>query len=137
MMKVNLHVSAPSGHDNEANQHYKVRTLRNVVPGYKLSMLTIPVTGRGDPQGCGTSRRHIFYIIGSQMAVRSTLRTGRPLPPRKIPGTHFCLRLRRPQGHDASGRIRSIEESNDVGNRTRDLPACSIVPQPPTLPRAP
>jgi hypothetical protein len=33
----------------------------------------------------------------------------------------------------------SIEKkSNDlIGNRTRDLPACSIVPQPTTLPRAP
>jgi hypothetical protein len=30
------------------------------------------------------------------------------------------------------------KKSNDlIGNRTRDLPACSIVPQPTTLPRAP
>jgi hypothetical protein len=29
----------------------------------------------------------------------------------------------------AAGRIRSIEKSSDlIGNRTRDLPACSIVP---------
>jgi hypothetical protein len=36
-----------------------------------------------------------------------------------------------------AGRIRSIEKSNDlIGIRTRDLPACSIVPQPVTLPRA-
>jgi hypothetical protein len=34
--------------------------------------------------------------------------------------------------------IRSIEKFNDlIGNPTRDLPACSIVPQPTTLPRAP
>jgi hypothetical protein len=32
----------------------------------------------------------------------------------------------------------SIEKSNDlIGNRTRDHSACSIVPQPTTLPRAP
>jgi hypothetical protein len=32
----------------------------------------------------------------------------------------------------------SIEKSNGlIRNRTRDLPACSIVPQPTTLPRAP
>jgi hypothetical protein len=32
------------------------------------------------------------------------------------------------------GRIRSTEISNDlIGNRTRDLLACSIVPQPTTL----
>jgi hypothetical protein len=32
-----------------------------------------------------------------------------------------------------AGRIRSIEKSNDIGNRTHDLPACGIVPQPATL----
>jgi hypothetical protein len=33
---------------------------------------------------------HIFYKIGSQMAVRlSVLRAGRPLPPGKISGAHF------------------------------------------------
>jgi hypothetical protein len=32
----------------------------------------------------------------------------------------------------------SLEKSNDlIGNGTRDLPACSIVLQPTTLPRAP
>jgi hypothetical protein len=46
-------------------------------------------------------------------------------------------RLSRPQGHSAAGRIRSIEKPNDlIGNWTRDLPACNIVPQPTTLPRA-
>jgi hypothetical protein len=31
-----------------------------------------------------------------------------------------------------------LKISNDlVGNRTRELPACSIVPEPTTLPRAP
>jgi len=28
-----------------------------------------------------------------------------PLPPGNIPGTHFCWRLSRPQGHSAAGRI--------------------------------
>jgi hypothetical protein len=33
--------------------------------------------------------------------------TRRPLfTPKKIPGTHFCYRLSRPQGHSAAGRIR-------------------------------
>ena len=32
----------------------------------------------------------------------------------------------------------SMKKSNDtIGNRTRDLPACSAVPQPTALPRAP
>jgi hypothetical protein len=34
---------------------------------------------------------HLRSSPGSQMAVRlSAPRAGRPLPPRKIPGTHFC-----------------------------------------------
>jgi hypothetical protein len=42
----------------------------------------------------------------------------------------------RPQGHSAAGRIRSIGNSSDlIGNRTRDLPVCSIMPQPTTLSR--
>jgi hypothetical protein len=53
--------------------------------------------------------------------------------PKDIPGTHFCYRLSRPQGHSAAGRIRSLEKSN----RTLDLPAYSIVSQPTTLSRAP
>jgi hypothetical protein len=67
-----------------------------------------------------------------------SLRRRPPFTPRKIPGTHFCQRLSRTQGHSTAARIRPIEKSNDlIGNRTRDLPACSIVPQPNTLPRAP
>ena len=54
-----------------------------------------------------------------------------PLPPGNIPGTHFCYRLSQPQGHSAAGRIMSMKNSNDtIGNRTRDLPACSAVLQP-------
>jgi hypothetical protein len=65
------------------------------------------------------------------MAVRlSALRAGRALHPRNLPGTHFCYRLSRPQGHSATGRIRSIEKIHLIGTRTRDLPVCSIVPQP-------
>ena len=61
-----------------------------------------------------------------------------PLPPGNIPGTHFCKRLSQPQGHSAVGRIMSMKNSTDtIGNRTRDLPTCRIVPQPTALTRAP
>jgi hypothetical protein len=51
-----------------------------------------------------------------------------PLPPGNTPGTRSCLRLSRPQGHSATGRIMSLKNSNDtIGNRTHDLPVCSIV----------
>jgi hypothetical protein len=74
------------------------------------------------------------------MVVRfSALRAGRqPFTPRKIPDTHFYKILSRPPGHSAAGRIRLIEKINNlIGNRTGDFQACSIVPQPTTLPRAP
>jgi hypothetical protein len=45
------------------------------------------------------------------------------LPPGNAPGTHFCQRLIRPQGHIATGRITSLKNSTDtIGNRTRELP---------------
>jgi hypothetical protein len=50
----------------------------------------------------------------------------------------YIQRLSRPQGHSAAGSIRQIEKSGDlIGNRIRDIPACSTMPQPTTLPRAP
>jgi hypothetical protein len=51
-----------------------------------------------------------------------------PLPRRKIPGTHFCSRLSRPQDRSATGRIMSIKNSDSIGNRSRDLPVCSAMP---------
>jgi len=52
-----------------------------------------------------------------------------PLPPGNTPGTHFCERLSRPQGHSATGKIMSLKNSNDIiRNRTRDLAVCSVVP---------
>jgi hypothetical protein len=52
--------------------------------------------------------------------------------------SRLCNFLCRHQGHSTAGSITSIEKSNDlIGNQTRDLPDCSTVPQPTTLPRAP
>jgi len=63
----------------------------------------------------------------------SALGTGRLYPQGNIPGTHFC----QPQGHSAAGRTMSMKNANEaIGNRTRDLPACSAVPQPTVPPAA-
>jgi hypothetical protein len=52
-----------------------------------------------------------------------------PLPPGSTPGTHFCWRLSWPQGHSVTDRNMSLKNSNDtIGNRTRNLPVCSVVP---------
>jgi hypothetical protein len=82
---------------------------------------------------------YIFKTVGSQMAVRlSILRAGCPLPHGRflvLLSVRSCVG---PKDHSAAGRIRSIEKSSDlIGSRTRGLPACGIVPQPTTLPRAP
>jgi hypothetical protein len=59
----------------------------------------------------------------------SALRTGHLYSLGNIPGTPFCRRLSRPQVHSAAGRIMPMKNSNGtIGNRTRDLPACSAVP---------
>ena len=66
----------------------------------------------------------------------SALRTGRLYsPPGNIPGTHFCSRLtKEPQ----CGRKNYANEKfrYTIGNRTRDLLACSAVPQSTEPPRA-
>ena len=73
-----------------------------------------------------------------KVVMLSALRTGRLYPPGNIPGTHFCYRLSRPQGHSAARRITSMKNSNDtIGNRTRDLPTYSVVPQTTAPPRTP
>ena len=73
-----------------------------------------------------------------KMVRLSVLRTGRLYPPGNIPGTHFCYRLSRPQGHSAARRIMSMKNSTDnIGNRTLDIPTRSPVPQQTAPQRAP
>jgi hypothetical protein len=103
---------------------------RATCPANVIKGEAIPVTDRGGPQGCETSR--LPHFLDNRLTDDGEVSlTRRPhFTPRKIPGTHFCWRLSRHQGHNAAGRIRSIKKSDDlIGNRTRDLPACSIVPQ--------
>ena len=72
-----------------------------------------------------------------KMVRLSALSTDRLYPPGNITGTHFCLRLSRPQGHSAAGRIMLMKNSNDtIGCQTRDLPARNTVCQP-TAPQLP
>ena len=52
------------------------------------------------PEG---SRNFMTTAQDGGKVVSLTQRT--PLPPGNAPGTHFCYRLSRPQGHSAIGRI--------------------------------
>ena len=91
-----------------------------------------PITGLDRPTGFQDVEAPRFQDSRHMKVVRlSALRTGHLYPPGNIPGTHFCYRLSQPQGHGAARRIMSMKNSNDtIGNRTRDLPTCSTVPQP-------
>jgi hypothetical protein len=73
------------------------------------------------------------------MAVRLSAYAPAALYPQEDSWYAFLLEAEStPQGHNAAGKIRSTEKSDDlIGNRTRDLPAFSIIPQPTTLTRAP
>jgi hypothetical protein len=70
----------------------------------------------------------------------SALPTGHPLPPPPPPVRFLVLisvkRLSWPQGHSMARRIRSFEKIHLIGTWSRDLPACSTVPQPTWLPHA-
>ena len=83
---------------------------------------------------------------GSQISKQSAFESGkivspthRPsLPPGNIPGTLFYYRLSQPQGHIAAERIMLMKNFKEtIGNRNRDLPAFSTVPQPTAPPHTP
>jgi hypothetical protein len=79
------------------------------------------------------------YTVGSQITVRlSALRAGRPLTP---PGKFLIVISVRgwvdPRAIVRLEGLGKLKKSTElIVTRTRDLPACSIVPQPTTLPRA-
>jgi hypothetical protein len=85
-------------------------------------------------QGCfarETATGPWYWPFTSKSRVRMNRVILPPLPSGNIPGTHFCWRLGRHRGHSAAGRIMSMKNSSDtIGNRSRDLPVCSSVPQP-------
>ena len=80
--------------------------------------------------------------LGSQISRQSTHEGGKvvspthrpPLPPRKYSWYSFLLEAE----STLARRIMSMKNCNDtIGDRTRDLPACSAVPLPTAPPRIP
>jgi hypothetical protein len=77
------------GSSNNAvhTSEYKAANVRMI----KVEGTASPVTGRGGPQGCETSR--LPYFLNNRLTNDSevvSLRRRPPFNPRKIPGTHFC-----------------------------------------------
>ena len=89
----------------------------------------VPLQAWSGPEG---SRKLTFqdFMTTAQDGSKVVSLTHRPpLLLGNTPGTLFCKMLSQPQGHSATGRIMSLKNSNDtIGNRTRDLPVCSVVP---------
>ena len=68
-----------------------------------------PVHGQVYLTNRKASLRLIFAVLLSVKTAGAAVFT----PPGKIPGTHLCWRLSRPQDHSAAGRINSMENSSD------------------------
>jgi hypothetical protein len=96
--------------------------LRNIYIVYVRKGKATPVTGHEDPYGCETSR--LSHYLNNRL-------TG---------GGEVVILMRRPpftlqKNSWYSFLLEAESKSNDlIGIRTHDLPACSIVPQPTTLP---
>jgi hypothetical protein len=89
----------------------------------------VPLPAWSGPEGSRKLRFPDFMTTAQDGGKVVSLTHRPPLPPGNTPGTHSCLRLSRLQDHSATGRIMSLKNSNDtIGNRTRDLPVCSVVP---------
>jgi hypothetical protein len=97
---------------------------------------TIPVTCLRSPQGCETSKIPNFLenLLTDGCEVVSLPR--RPsFAFRIISDTPLYERLSRSYCYSVAGKTKWIEKSSDLNEtRTRDLPACSLVPQPTTHP---
>jgi hypothetical protein len=100
------------------------RTTQLYMPG--MEIFVVPIKGREGPYICETSRLPHFFSLDSRLTdggevVSLTRRSLFTPPPRAI------VRM---EGLDKLKKIHLIEA------QTRDLPACSLVPQPITLPRS-
>jgi hypothetical protein len=111
---------------------YYMRLAVHILRLYVVSLgkgKAVPLQACSGPEG---SRKLRFpdYMTTAQDGGKVVSPTQRPpLSPGNAPGTHFCYRLSRPQGHSAIGRIMSMKNSNDtIWNPTSDLPICSTEP---------
>jgi hypothetical protein len=102
-------------------------------------LFSFPATGLERPLGLQKAEAPEFLNNQHMKVVRlSALCTGCLYPQEGFLVLISVKRLSRPQGHNATERIKSLKNSSDsTGNRTRDLLACSAVPQPTALLRTP
>jgi hypothetical protein len=96
----------------------------------------IPVTGHGGPQGCEKSR--FPHFLDNQLTDGGKVVSLTRRPPFAPPEDSWYSYLSRgwvdPRTIARLERLGTLKKIHLIGTRTRDLPACSIVPQPTTLP---
>jgi hypothetical protein len=81
-----------------------------VVVAVVVKSKAVPLQAWNGPEGSRKLRFPDFVTMAQDDGKVASL-THRPhLPPRNTPGTHFCQRLSRPQGHSAIGRNMSTEK---------------------------
>jgi hypothetical protein len=100
----------------------------------------IPVTGHEDPLGCETLR--LPHLLDNWLTYGGNVSLTRR-PPFTTPQGRFLVHISvrgwvNPRAIAWLEGLSKLKKSNDLtGNRTHDLLACSIVPQPTMLPRPP
>ena len=81
----------------------------------------VPLQARSGPEGSRKLRFPDFttaQVAGKVVNLKHQLH----LPPGNSPGTHFCQRPSRPQGHSAIGWMSTKNSNDTIWNRTSDLP---------------
>jgi hypothetical protein len=113
--------------DGQFINHYKYFLMLSLL--MKGKDKAVPLQAWSGPEGSRKLRFPDFMTTAQDGGKVISLTHRPPSFPGNTPGTHFYSRLSRSQGHSATGRIMSLKNSNDtIGNRTRNLPVCSVVP---------
>jgi hypothetical protein len=101
--------------------------------------LCIFITVHGGKYGCDMPRIPQVIDNRSQMAVRlPASRSGRSLPPRRFVVLISVRSWVDPRTILRLQALGQLKKCNDlIGTRTQDLPVCSVLLQPTTLPRSP
>ena len=107
-----LSTCAPDGH-----------TLIVYIYIYIYKGKSVPLQTQKDPERSRNLRFPDFVTTAQDGGKVVSLTHGRLYHPGNTPGTHFCSRLCRSQGHSAIGRIMPMKNSNyTIWNQTSDLP---------------
>jgi hypothetical protein len=90
-----------------------LKTVHIVRPTKAVTGKAVPLQAWSGPEGSRKLRFPDFMTTTQDGGKVVSLTHRPPLPSGNRPGTHFCWRLSRPQGHSATGRITSLKNSND------------------------